>query len=185
MSHLRRILWVILFFGGFLGIGTSTRAQEEPQIEPTLVDYTMGGQIRFETRLVSENPVKEAWVFVHPLGNPGTIAGAATLHPSNVITYVLELADHPIPAYSTVEYWYQITLEGGNSFTTSPETFIYADNRFEWQTLEDSPFEVAWYELQLRQKQPFLYMPAPLNCKPRCASPVKPEPGLPDTLPQN
>ena len=146
MSRLRRILWVILFFGGFLGIGTSTRAQEEPQIEPTLVDYTMGGQIRFETRLVSENPVKEAWVFVHPLGNPGTIAGAATLHPSNVITYVLELADHPIPAYSTVEYWYQITLEGGTSFTTSPETFIYADNRFEWQTLEDSPFEVAWYE---------------------------------------
>jgi hypothetical protein len=122
------------------------RAQEGIQTEPTTVEYTMGGQIHFETQLPPEIPVQEVWVFVHPLKNPGTIAGQATLQPSNGVTYTLDLAEHPIPAYATVEFWYRITLEDGSTLETDPETFVYADNRFDWQTLEAAPFEVFWYE---------------------------------------
>jgi len=143
---MRRILTLTLLIGIFLGFAVTTQAQGEIQTEPTQVDYTMGGQIHFETRLLSEQLVQEVWVFVHPLGNPGTIAGAATLHPSNGITYILELSENPIPAYSTVEFWYQITLEDGTTLSSTPESFIYADNRFDWQTLNTPPFKVAWYE---------------------------------------
>ena len=127
-------------------IALPARAQESIQTEPTTVEYTMGGQIHFETQLPPEIPVQEVWVFVHPLKNPGTIAGQATLQPSNGVTYTLDLAEHPIPAYATVEFWYRITLEDGSTLETDPETFVYADNRFDWQTLEAAPFEVFWYE---------------------------------------
>ena len=146
MAFLRQTLIVLLSFGFLLGSTTLAQAQDEIPLEPTRVDYTIGGQINFETRLPSEKQVQEVWVFVHPIGNPGTIAGAATLHPSNGITYVLDLAEHPIPAYTTLEYWYQITFEDGETVTTSPESFFYTDNRFEWQTLNDPPSEVHWYE---------------------------------------
>jgi hypothetical protein len=127
-------------------IALPARAQETIQIEPTTVEYTMGGQIRFETQLPPEMAAQEVWVFVHPLKNPGTIAGQAALQPSNGVTYTLDLAEHPIPAYATVEFWYRITLEDGSTLETDPETFVYADNRFDWQTLEAAPFEVFWYE---------------------------------------
>jgi len=146
MSYMRRILTLTSLVGIFLGFRITAQAQGEIQTEPTRVDYTMGGQIHFETRLLSDKSVQEVWVFIHPFGNPGTIAGEATLQLSNGITYNLELSEHPIPAYSTVEYWYQITFEDGTTLTTPPESFIYADNRFDWQSLQAPPFEAAWYD---------------------------------------
>jgi hypothetical protein len=144
MPH--RILTVILLVGISLGIGNLAQAQGENLTEPTKVDYTIGGQINFETRVITEDPIQEVWVFVRPRGDANTIAGLATLHPSNGVTYILELAEHPIPAYATIEFWYQIKFEDGMTSTTAPEGFIYADNRFEWQTLAAPPFEAAWYE---------------------------------------
>ncbi len=96
--------------------------------------------------MLSEEPIQKVWVFVHPQGDVSTIAGEATLHPSNVVTYNLELAEHPIRPYSKIEFWYQITLEDGTEITTEPESFLYFDNRFEWQTLAGAPLEIFWYE---------------------------------------
>jgi len=141
-----RILILALLSGIFLGIAVPAQAAGEITIEPTKVDYTMGGTIGFETRVLSESPVEEVWVFVHSQGEISTIVGAATLHPSNGITYQLELSEHPLRAYSTIEYWYQIILENGMEITTDPENFVYFDNRFEWQYLAGLPFEIFWYE---------------------------------------
>jgi len=141
-----RFITVILLVAVFLGVGIPVQAQGEIQTEPTEVDYTMGGQITFETRVLTDNPIQEVWVFIHALGSTNTFTGIATLHPSNGVTYSLDLAEHPIPAYATVEFWYQVEVDDGTKFTTQPESFIYADNRFDWQTLNSPPFEVAWYE---------------------------------------
>lgn len=141
-----RIITVILLFGALLAFGIPVQANEEILTEPTKVDYTMGGAINFETRILSDDPIQEVWVFVHPQGDVNTILGEATQHPSNVITYQLELSEHPIRAYSRIEFWYQIILEDGVEITTDPETFVYFDNRFEWQNLVEQPFDVFWYE---------------------------------------
>ena len=154
MSH--RMLKVILLIGIILGAALPARANEEVLTEPTAVDYTMGGAVDFETRVLTERPIQEVWVFVHPQGDINTIAGLASLNPSNVITYKLELAEHPIRAYSTIEYWYRIVLEDGTEVTTDPETFVYFDNRFEWESLSKSPFEIFWYEGDLSFGQEIL-----------------------------
>ena len=150
-----RISMVILLVGILLGASAPARANSEVQTEPTKIDYAMGGFITFETRVLSESPIQEVWVFVHPQGDINTIAGEATLHPSNVVTYKLELSEHPIRAYSMIEFWYQITLEDGPVITTDPESFVYFDNRFEWQTLARPPFEVFWYEEILTSRRKF------------------------------
>ncbi len=106
----------------------------------------MGGAITFETRVLTDSPIQEVLVFLHAQGDVNTILGAATLHPSNVVTYELALSEQPIRAYSTIEFWYQITMEDGTEITTDLETFIYFDNRFEWQTLAGPPLDIFWYE---------------------------------------
>jgi hypothetical protein len=142
----RRILMVILFLGILLGVWHPARAEGEVPIEPTKVDYTMGGVISLETRVLSEIPVQSAQVFVNLQGDVNTILGDALLHPSNVITYKLEVAEHPVRAFSEIEFWYTITLEDGTTFETPHEKFLYFDNRFDWQALEGAPFKVFWYE---------------------------------------
>lgn len=151
-----RILKVILLIGILLGTALPAHANGEILTEPTKVDYTMGGAVNFETRVITESPIQEVWVFVHPQGDINTIAGIASLHPSNVVTYKLELSEHPIRAYSTIEFWYRITLEDGTEITTDPETFIYFDNRFDWQPLAGTPFEIFWYEGDLTFGQEIL-----------------------------
>ena len=151
-----RIMIVILLAGILLGAAIPARANGEILTEPTKVDYTMGGAITFETRITSESPIQEVWILAHPLGDINTIAGPATLHPSNVVTFQLELSEYPIRAYSTIEFWYRITLEDGTEITTDPETFVYFDNRFEWQTLAKPPFEIFWYEGDLTFGQEIL-----------------------------
>jgi hypothetical protein len=142
----RRILSVTLFVGMLFGFWLPARAEGEVPLEPTKVDYTMGGSISLETRVHSEIPVQTAKVSVSLEGDVNTIVGDALLHPSNVLTYKLEVAEHPVRAYSEIEFWYTITLEDGTSFETPHESFLYFDNRFDWQTLEGAPFEVFWYE---------------------------------------
>lgn len=170
----RRIFGVILLFGILFVIGFPAQAKGKIPTEPTMVDYTMGGAITLETRVLTETPVQEVWVFVRPEGEANTIAGSATLHPSNVVTYNLELAEHPIRPFSKIEFWYQITLEDSSEITTDPETFLYFDNRFDWQTLVGNPFEIFWYEGDVTFGQQVLntahegmlrlqnYIPAPL-----------------------
>lgn len=143
---LRRVMMIIVLTGILLGFGIPTRAEGEIPVEPTKVDYTMGGTISLETRVLSDIPVQTAQVSVSLEGDVNTIVGDALLHPSNVLTYKLEVAEHPVRAYSEIEFWYTITLEDGTTFETPRETFLYFDNRFDWQTLENDPFEVFWYE---------------------------------------
>lgn len=143
---LRRILMAILLVGILLGLGIPAQAEDEVPIKPTEVDYTMGGTINFETRVLTEIPVQQVWVSINLEGDVNTITGEALLHPSNVVTYKLEVAEHPVRAYSEIEFWYKVTLEDGTAFETPYETFLYFDNRFDWQTLDAAPFEVFWYE---------------------------------------
>jgi len=152
----RRILIAILLAGILLGIGHPAQAEDEIPVEPTKVDYTMGGAINLETRVLSDIPVQEAWVSIKLEGDVNTITGEALLHPSNVVTYQLELAEHPVRAYSEIEFFYKIILEDGTEFETEPETFLYFDNRFDWQTLDGAPFQVFWYEGDLAFAQEVL-----------------------------
>ena len=92
---LRRILMVIFLAGILLGVGIPAQAEGEVPIEPTKVDYTMGGAINLETRVLADIPVQEAWVSVNLEGDVSTILGSALLHPSNVLTYELELSIIP------------------------------------------------------------------------------------------
>jgi len=52
-----------------------------------------------------------------------------------------------IAAFSTIEYWFVLTLEDGSVSQSETENFIYMDNRFTWQTLgTDGPYEIYWIE---------------------------------------
>jgi Peptidase MA superfamily len=48
-------------------------------------------------------------------------------------------------AFSEVDYWFQITLQNGETYTSPKTTFLYRDNRFDWDMIESAPLRVHWH----------------------------------------
>jgi len=52
-----------------------------------------------------------------------------------------------IAAFSTIDYWFVLTLEDGTVRKSETETFIYMDDRYTWQNLgSDGPYQIYWVE---------------------------------------
>ena len=53
----------------------------------------------------------------------------------------------PIAAFSTIEFWFVLTMDDGSVSQSDTESFIYMDNRYQWQTLgTDGPYEIYWID---------------------------------------
>jgi hypothetical protein len=49
-------------------------------------------------------------------------------------------------SFSETTYWYRVTLENGEVFTSEEYHFFYEDSRYDWETLEFDDFTVHWYD---------------------------------------
>jgi hypothetical protein len=49
---------------------------------------------------------------------------------------------HP---FARIFFWYRLTLQGGEIYTSPQFSFDYVDNRFPWQTLEDASVRLHWF----------------------------------------
>ena len=52
-----------------------------------------------------------------------------------------------LPPGTELEYYYSVRDAQGNSLDTSPETFVYIDDRFRWQTTDIGPVTLFWHDL--------------------------------------
>ena len=52
-----------------------------------------------------------------------------------------------LPPGTGLEYYYSIRDSSGNTFETSPETFIYVDDRFQWRSTTAGPLTIFWHDL--------------------------------------
>jgi hypothetical protein len=121
----------------------STSGAALEQVTET-VDYTFGGQVNFRLTFPESTPVQSAQVFLRSQGDAQTLSGDMMLN--GVGVYVHDLTSQPLRAFTTIEYWFFITPQAGEAYYTEQHTFLYLDNRFQWQTLEDELFRVHWYE---------------------------------------
>jgi hypothetical protein len=116
-------------------------------------EYEFGKTMRFEASARSESsPIIGATLFVRSAGASRTFVGEARLTPGlsqrTKITaiYELNLSLYSLAPFAPVEYWWEVRDSGGASLTTEPQTFIYEDNRFEWQRREGDVINVYWIE---------------------------------------
>ena len=119
------------------------RGAAETQINE-VVDYTFGGQVDFHLDFAEDSPVQAVQIFLRSQGDERTITGEMAVNGSEAV-YVHNLVNQPLRAFSDIEYWFYIIPQTGEAYYTEPQTFIYIDNRYQWQTIEDELFRVHWY----------------------------------------
>ncbi len=141
--NLRRGLLLSTFL---LGFAPPAHAQGIVTVTSSEVSYTFGEQITFEAAFESSAPIQQVQVVFRPVGVSNTVVNIATLESENRVhlDYALE-GNLSIQAFSSVPYWYVVTLQSGEQVTTPEQSFYYSDNRFEWQSLEEDSYSLHWY----------------------------------------
>ena len=129
----------------WLGSGQPIRAESGVEIESPSPTYTFGDQITFQATITSDVSFQSIAILVKSPGLP-TFVGKPEFNPPDKITYVYNLPNRPLRAFSTVTYRYRVTLENGEIYNSQNFSFLYEDNRYTWQTLEDEAFRVHWYD---------------------------------------
>ncbi len=144
---MRKIAAAFLLVLITLGSFQPPSARAQMAVIDSQVDYTFGGQVTFTASIQSDNPIESVQVFFQSAGTTITSVGTATPDPSGAYVCVFDLTrDQPLKAFTSVTYWFRVTPQSGEVFTSPEFNFFYEDNRFDWQVLEDGPFQVYWYD---------------------------------------
>jgi hypothetical protein len=121
-------------------------AQTGPPELDASIEYQFGEFLAFRASITAEQGILRAAVFYRPVGSPDTyvlVSGSPVDPPSVVL--VRDLRDQPLPPFRSIEYWWQVDLVDGGEFSTSPQAFIYGDDRFEWETISAQGIRLHWY----------------------------------------
>ncbi len=58
--------------------------------------------------------------------------------------YERDLREQPFPPFTHISYWWEYKDAQGNAHSTERPRFLYEDNRFLWQTLQDDAITLHW-----------------------------------------
>jgi len=149
-----------LFAGIILLLVLTTNNPAYAQSIETWVDYRYGEEIVFHALIPSETPIVTAIIFMQATNDSNTIVGLTDIRQPEDQLYELEythdLNVYTFPAFSKIEYHYEITYENNETLITPLKMLYYEDNRIEWNTLEESPFKVHWYQGDIQFAQDIL-----------------------------
>ena len=139
----RTLILLILFL--IITTPLSVQAEDSVEILDERVEYTFGGELIFQIEIESEVPVSQITLVLQAPGIPSFVGEVLFISPGQA-QFVYDLAQRPLPAFSSITYSYHLTLENGESVETPGYFFTYLDNRYNWQELIEEPFNIYWYE---------------------------------------
>lgn len=142
-----------------LGLCQPAQAQSAVTLSDIRVDYSFGEVITFTARIQSQSTIQESMIVFQVQGDPNTRIAPIQIGPDGSSIY-----QYPIPGgllrpftpalrgftpalrgFTRIFFWYRLTLQSGEIYTSPQYYFDYVDNRFSWQTLEDAAVRVHWY----------------------------------------
>lgn len=114
------------------------------------VDYTFGENVIFKATLNSDKPVIQGLIFIEILDTEERfvkpVKQSFIEETEHLLSYQVDQATFPLPAFSRVEYHFQVMLEDGEIIHSPVAQFDYLDNRYEWQSIHKPPYQVNWIE---------------------------------------
>lgn len=148
MSRLRKTCLTLLIMITALLVGKPLviNAQDEVQLEIKPPEYSFGENPLFQATLRSDIPATEVLLLVQNGPEAKVQIIPASLDLEGIVEAGLNIRDYPLRAFSNVDYWYQVTLQNGETYTSPRQTFFYNDNRFPWTMVESGPIRMHWYE---------------------------------------
>jgi hypothetical protein len=148
-------LWLLatsFIYGVPAGLAQSETDSIAPSETITTVDstviYNFGQQVTFSVHVSSDVVIEQVHLFFRPVNEAEARSATLDIEPGHEVEsdHVHDLRFSPLPPFSTVFYWFHIEYAGGQSepTVTEPKSFVYEDNRFQWEHLAGEGVTVHW-----------------------------------------
>lgn len=127
-------------------IPSVARAQTETQIFDLAAEHTFGERFSFSAGLESDLLVDTADVTFKSRSNGSSKVIPAQLDVFNQLSaeYEIDTNDY-FPPFSIIEFWFSIELSDGSQIESEVSTFVYEDNRYDWQSLSaNGDYKIFW-----------------------------------------
>jgi len=143
---MRRFAFSFVMAVLLLGLPQQARAQSGIEVTEAGMSVEFGQHITFQARVQSSVPIASATIvfsddfdevprrFPVEIGDNGTVA------------YRYDVVQNVLRPFTTITYWFDVTLSNGQTFRSSNFQDQYIDNRFLWQQQVDGLLQVHWYE---------------------------------------
>lgn len=146
-SHYQRILMIGIMLLA-LTISSPARmvhGQEGLVLENATVSVDYGKTITFQARIVSPLPIKQASILFRGIHEEVTRVETVQVAEDGSTNFTYDASLNVLPPFGPVVFWFQATLTDDQTYTSSPITFLYNDNRFPWRETSRENVVVHWY----------------------------------------
>ncbi len=142
----RLIFLVVLVLASVVWI-PSAEAQEAVRVLDQSVESVFRDHVTFRIKLESDSVIKEVRLLYRVTGLPATSRGDAQFEPGKTVeaTFTIDQRRDYLPPGSEISYWWRVTTEAGDTLKTEPQTYLYMDDRHEWQMLSNERLALYWY----------------------------------------
>ncbi len=133
----QRLIWIsmaVLFM-----LATVVHAQETVK---SLHTYTFGQTVTFSLALSPGTDTSKATLYIST--NDERTRHHEVPIENNQAHYQQDLRSEPFPAFANITYWWEFQDSQDQTQTTHAVTFLYEDNRFRWQTVEQDNVILYW-----------------------------------------
>lgn len=110
------------------------------------VSYNFGEQITFQAHIQAAIPIKQVSILFRGVNETVTRVETLQVGENGLVNYQYDASQNILPPFSQIVFWFQATLNDGQTYTSPPMLFRYDDNRFPWRTSASGNVTVHWYD---------------------------------------
>lgn len=140
-----RVVSILFGLAILFGSARPASGQAGGEVVEARAEHRFGEEVRFFARIQSPIPIQNASVTFRTADGPAQTQ-PMSVNADGTADYRYDARLNLLPPFARIVYWFDVTLSDGTRFTSQQFDFVYSDNRFAWQTLEDSGLRVHWYE---------------------------------------
>lgn len=134
------LLLTVLCFG----FTRQVEAQEGIEVVDVQVGHEFGEEIRFRAQIKASSPIEGVLLIFRDVEEENTRIIPLEVDEEGRVRYVYDARKNLLRPFAKILFWYQVTLENGESKTSSEYIISYVDNRFEWKMREENNIRVHW-----------------------------------------
>ena len=143
---MRRFGFIVVMVALLLGLPQQARAQSGIEVSDVGVFDEFGQYVTFEARIQSPTPITSVALVFNDNFDESVRRFPANVGSDGVVTYRYDVTQNVLRPFVTISFWFEVTLQNGQTLRSDNYRVQYMDDRFTWQQQIDGNLRVHWYE---------------------------------------
>lgn len=114
-------------------------------VENPKADVVFGKSVTFSAKITAPLPIKQVSLLFRGINEEVTRVETLQLSPDGNTSFTYDASLNIFTPFSKIVFWYQATLDDGNTYTSPSNEVQYVDNRFTWRENTRANVSVHWY----------------------------------------